>query len=808
MSISLNRAQQVGLDLHQLDRAKRQPNGPKYLLGGKDAQFIFLYHASTSNNAVQVFAVFYPNASARLHVIDPAVRRQAIPNLAETYASLLGKQRQLYGQSEAVSYPASLDFETVYHSNDATALKAISREFGLLEDKSLMVVLSSARDVTYFDRLLPKLSKFPVLTMSPARNAHLLTGLPWQTNAALKVVKRYLSLGPWVDRMVALSDYYDVPIGHIEGDTPLMLADISFARRLIQQDTVLWWSPSDQPDLGGIEGDLLAMEDLPRTDFLAPGVYTNVCLQVTVRNLAVNSVLQSILVNELEGSGGSTAFDSVSHTIDEYKNGESQRDITIGGSQISTHTFSILKNLVKGWLLDKIQGDGQSPASLVIDHFWRWVTSKASQLYDPSLHKFVHGLMRKTFIQLLAEFKRLGSHVVYADFSTILLATSKPPGTAHAYATYITTAVTSHELFQHIYLNTERFYDFLVYMDRANMGGIVCEDPLAVEPPAELPIEMRWNIAQFLPPALQPDFETVIQYFIIELMSIKKKVNGTARAPLRPIQVGPPDASQPQDSVKTQEATMVIEFIQRKLTRKMLRVVGAAQDRQQDDATNPDSDGQFEFPTLPGAHLHMTNPVLEFVKFTCAVFSLAKEYRVEIGLLKRNLLELIGVKEFSQDAIYRNPCEPLKLPNVPCRHCDALRDFDFCRDQDLIPNGLDLNPRWACSNCGGEYDKIAIEFSLIDVARSLEKRFARQDLRCSKCQQIQSDNLSKYCQCSGSYQMTLNRADARKTLKTIVNVSREYKLTRLKVCFLLTLSGSLLTARLLQEVAQTMLNSW
>ncbi|KAJ2921503.1 hypothetical protein H1R20_g15588, partial [Candolleomyces eurysporus] len=789
MAMSLNRAQQLGLDLHQLDRGKRSSN-TKYLSGGKNAQYIFLYHATTANGAVQIFAVFYPNASVRLHVIDPAVRRQPIPNLAETYSSLLEKQQEIYGRNPTVSYPSSLNFETIYHSNDATALKAISRELGLFEDKSLIAVISSSKDVSYFDRLLPKLSKFPVLTMSPSKNAHLLTGLPWQANAAVKLVKRYLSLGPWIDRMVALADYYDIPVGHIEGDTPLLLADISFARRLIQQDSVLWWSPSDQPDLGGIEGNIQMMDDLPRTDFLSPGVYTNVCLEVTVRNLAVNAVLQSVLVNELEGSGGATSFDSVSHTIDEYKNGESQRDITLGGTQVSTHTFGILKNLVKGWLLDKIQDEGHSPAGLVLDHFWRWITSKASQLYDPSLHRFLHGLMRKTFIQLLAEFKRLGSHVVYADFSTILLATSKPPGTAHAYATYITTAVTSHELFQHIYLNTERFYDFLVYMDRANMGGIVCEDPLAVEPPAELPIEMRWNIAHFLPPAVQPDFETVVQYFIVELMTIKKKVNGSNRVPLRPIQSEAPDSTQREDSAKSTETNMVVEFISRKLTRKMLKAVGSLQERQQDDAMDPESDGRFEFPTLPGAHLHLTNPTLEFIKFVCAIFSLAKEYRVEIGLLKRNLLELIGVKEFANEAIYRNPCEPLKLSNVPCRHCDALRDFDFCRDQDLLPNNIDVNPRWTCSNCGGEYDRIAIEFSLIDAARSLERRFAAQDLRCGKCQQIQSDNVSRWCQCSGTYQYTLNKADARKTLKTIVNVAREYKLTRLKEC------------------AQTMLASW
>ncbi|KAG2004624.1 DNA polymerase epsilon catalytic subunit A, variant 2 [Coprinopsis cinerea AmutBmut pab1-1] len=787
--LSLNRAQQTGLDLQQLDTCAS--TSQQYLAEGRTAKHIFLYHATTPNGKVQVFAVFYPNGPTKLHIIDPAVRRQPIPSLDTSYRDLFAKQQQMFGKSNTFPYPTSLSFETVHHSNDVTALKAISRELGLLTDSSLMVVISSNKDVSYFDRLVPRLSKFPVVAMSSARNAHLLNSLPWQSTAGVKILKRYLALGPWLDRMIALADYYDVPIGHIEGDTPLLLSDITYARRLIHQDTVLWWSPSDLPDLGGIEADIQALEDWPRTDFLSPGVYSNVCLEVTVRNLAVNSVLQSVVINELEGSGGTTAFDSVSHTLDDYKSGDSQRDITLGGSRVSTHAFSILKNMLKGWLLDKIQHENNSPACLALDHFWRWVTSKGSQLYDPSLHRFIHGLMRKTFIQLLAEFKRLGSHVVYADFSTILLATSKPPGTAHAYATYITTAVTSHELFQHIYLHTEKFYDFLICMDRANMGGVVCEDPLAVEPPAELAVEMNWNIQHFLPPAIQHDFGSVVQYYIVELYRIRQKINASSRPIIRPMLTSDgPDATQRAAQANDSEKSMIVDFIARKFTRKLLKVIGSVYERQQDDAMSPESDGSFEFPTLPGSHLHMTHPTLELIKFLCAVFSLAKDYTVEIGLLKRNLLELINVREFAQEAIYRNPCEPLKLSNVPCRHCDLLRDFDFCRDLSLLPNNTDVNPRWLCTNCNGEYDKTVIEFSLIDMTKSIEQKFARQDLRCSKCQQIQSDNVSRYCQCSGTYQYTLNKAEAKKTLKTMVNIAREYKLARLR------------------ETAQTLLSNW
>ncbi|RDB26807.1 DNA polymerase epsilon catalytic subunit A [Hypsizygus marmoreus] len=778
-AMTLNRAQQVGLDLSQLGRINSSSSRHSYLDGGKAGKYILLYHACSASAPLHVFATFLPVGPVKLHIVDPATRRQPIGRLQEIYAELLQKRHLSYGHCNSVTYTDTKEFTTTYHSNDVTALKAVSRELGLLEDKSYTVVISSHKDQSYFDRLVPKLSKFPVLSMSKAKAPHTLDVFPWQSHVSQKMLSRYLSMGSWIDRLASLANYYDVPIGHVEGDQPLYLSDISFARRLVDQDIILWWSIGEHPDLGGIENDRRPMEEFPKTEFLSPGCYANVCLEVTVRNLAVDSVLQSVMVNELEGSGGATAFDSVSHTLDEYKDGEAQRDLSLGETNVSTQMFHILKSMIKAWLLDKMQNGLESPATLAIEHFWRWISSSSSNMYDPSIHRFVHGLMRKTFIQMLAEFKRLGSHVVYADFSRILLATSKPPGTAHAYATYITTAVTSHELFQHIYLHTDRFYDFLLFMDQANMGGIVCEDPLALEPPDELSLEMRWNIQTFLPPTLQGDFYTVVQFFIVELFKIKQRTNGASRVPLRALANGGTDPTQ-RDAGKIKEMEAVLEFITRRLTRKLLKVIGNAEERYRDYKMHGEAGGDFEFPVRPGAQLHMAKPVLELIKFVCATFALAKEHQVEIGLLKRNLLELIGVREFANEAIFRNPCEPLKLHNVPCRHCDVLRDFDFCRDPELMPNNIDISPKWLCANCGGEYDRTAIEFALMQMVLTIEVTFAQQDLRCSKCQQIRSDNVSMYCQCSGTQAFTVNKADMRRKLRTIVNIAAVHNLGRLK----------------------------
>jgi len=178
---------------------------------------------------------------------------------------------------------------------------------------------------------------------------------------------------------------------------------------------------------------------------------------------------------------------------------------------------------------------------------------------------------------------------------------------------------------------------------------------------------------------------------------------------------------------------------------------------------NPELD--FSFPILPGSHLNLANPPLEFIKSVCAIFAQAKEFTIEIGILKRNLLDLVGVREFSDEAIFRNPCEPLKLSMVICQHCNNIRDFDFCRDADLFPSNARSITKWKCLMCDCEYDRLAIEFALVDLVHRLEMNFAPQD------------------------QYTLNPVDIRRKLRTIVNVATVHNLPRLKDCAQMTLQN-------------------
>jgi len=48
--------------------------------------------------------------------------------------------------------------------------------------------------------------------------------------------------------------------------------------------------------------------------------------------------------------------------------------------------------------------------------------------------------------------------------------------------------------------------------------------------------------------------------------------------------------------------------------------------------------------------------------------------------LRRNLLRLIGVGDFSDQAEWIDPCLSWTLPEVICKSCNHCRDIDLCKD--------------------------------------------------------------------------------------------------------------------------------
>lgn len=79
---------------------------------------------------------------------------------------------------------------------------------------------------------------------------------------------------------------------------------------------------------------------------------------------------------------------------------------------------------------------------------FRWLRSPKALLYDPALLKTLQNLMKKLFLQLVAELKRLGCIIVYANFNKIIICTRKNNvQDAKTNIQFITASIRNKELF-------------------------------------------------------------------------------------------------------------------------------------------------------------------------------------------------------------------------------------------------------------------------------------------------------------------------------------------------------------------------
>jgi DNA polymerase epsilon subunit 1 len=121
--------------------------------------------------------------------------------------------------------------------------------------------------------------------------------------------------------------------------------------------------------------------------------------------------------------------------------------------------------MVHGWIRD-VTTYQNAFADHQIIHFYRWLRTPSSLLYEPALRKTLHNLMKKLFMQLIAEFKRLGSTVVYANFNRLILCTKKRNiSDAIAYVEYITNSIRARELYHSVDITYSQCWEFLMWLD-------------------------------------------------------------------------------------------------------------------------------------------------------------------------------------------------------------------------------------------------------------------------------------------------------------------------------------------------------
>ena len=777
----LGKGLEQGFDLSALLRSSTQDS---YMLDPSAMRYMYLYHIASGDR--QVFALFSTaRQEARVVILNKTRDAQSLPNIDRIYTEQL-KRKQADSVSDATEsvfeYQDQIKFKIIQvttkrkaHLEIADAVKKWRSEEAA--PTMLLVQSPQQRQLLHDIRIL---RDYPVLSLQPEQEDSNLPPLGWQSFVAKRLVGHYLLLDSWLKHLIELARYGDVPLCNLERDDPKFLIDLAYARRLQRSNVVLWWSDGPRPDHAGHEkddilGPLHDIVDMPAIN--TAGAYTSVCVEIEIQNLVINTILTSSIINDLEGSTESITFNPAA---DEGDGGAFSSKVAFAQAPLIT-----LREMVKAWWAEACRGN--KLADIMVTHLVRWVQSPGSFLYDRSLHYYVQMMSKKAFQQLLTDFRRVGSNVVYASPTRLLLQTSKQDvGNAYAYSQYILKSIQQKPLFHFIGLEIKDYWDFLVWYDPYNYGGKGTSTVDEHTDSATLETIMHWQLSRFLPLPLQPIFEDwVVEY--IELMHQLKRPQAVEADGSTPRMTQLPDTfiSLTEDPTSMKVTNVLTEQFSKPLKKQITSLIR----RQREELLHTELASDWSFPQLPGGSLdrgdnarHSHNPVLELVKALMQVVSLSKPLQLEARLLRKELLALFDVKEFSADARFDNPSASLQFEGLVCDTCTAVRDIDLCRDEDVMPvAGEEVDRPWKCHSCDAEFNRLQLEEKLIGRVQAMVLDWQTQDLCCKKCGMAQGETgvLREHCTCGGEWKGTTDRASVRDRLRVMERVSGVYGLRML-----------------------------
>lgn len=760
-----------GFDLTTLRNAPtRQPYLATLPLGQ-----LYLYHIASGDR--EVFALFTTTRQeARIIVPNRSRDGQALPNIDRIYRESRAERSGEAGDQDwqgLIAYQEELHFIVSQVSTRRKALlelgdavKRIRKE----EATSLMLVIQSPQHRMLMSDV-PILGDFPSLPLALVEEDKQLPPLGWQNFVAKRLVARYLDIGTWLDHLTQLARYGNIPLCNLERDDPRFLIDVAFARRLQHENIVLWWSDGPRPDHAGYEKDdiLGPMETVSMPSVNTAGTYSTVCIDVEVKNLLINTILTSSLINDAEGS------DSVSfNPADSVDDGNHDGALVLHASNTFTSAgIKILREMVKSWQMEACIGNNM--ADVMVSHLVRWISSPDSHLYDRALHYYVQVMAKKAFQQLMTDCRRVGSHVVFASQSRLLLQTTKSEvGNAYAYSEYILKTIKSRPLFLFLDLEVTEYWDYLVWYDSFNYGGQGCTKVIEAEN-QNLDCIMHWQMQSFLPVSLQTVFHDWVVSFI-NIMHERKHPkllpDGTPRHTQLPLQ----NISNDQDS----DVNAVTKVLETDFSIPLKKQITQLVRRQRAEMLHPELASDYAFPVLPGSYLpfEKSNPVLELVKSINQVLSLDRSIALEVRLLRKELLAMFEIREFSEAGRFKNPSASLMVRQVACSDCNLVRDIDICRDDDgHVSDGEQQGPvvRWRCPGCETPYSALAIQERLVADVEALSLAWTIQDLKCAKCARLRVNDFMEHCPCAGSWIETVDASELQKTLKTYGRIGDRFE---------------------------------
>ena len=825
LSPKAGRSATADLEEFRLDELERRTgeDGQAYLPSAS-IRHLFLYHYQEDRRSV--WALLIPALrSGTVWLQQDRVLPAESPALHSLFAA--ERAKKLLRDTAATVPKDGHNLHLRLHTSRKDVAKELGgamREYLSANHGPTFLAVLSPLSTSELGALAPPLRDLPNVKLHISDGTQLFSNhtFHWERVGCIRMLQHYMNSYLYLDSYVGLARYLSVPLGNVPPDHGAWGADLLFARELTAAGHVLWASPTTRPDLGGKEMDDNRLSS-ERADAgrLAEreGLYASVCVELDLGAVPVSALLQSHAIAEKEGAASAIGFDSAgpaSMAVDEMVAGGNRKLLaSYDEGALCAPAFRVLKHLVHAWVRDIAERHNEYADDLV-QHFYRWLLSPSSLLYDPALKRALQQLMKKLTLLLVAEITALGGVVLHATFSRLIVCTKKTdPDAARTWLNYAIKQLQDNHLFRTVDLEPRQTWRLLLWLDFANFAAISTQDS---NQPQEThdddddgtpAVEMNWNLADYLPEEAALGCRTAFNNFIAGFLILVHRFIQQRDADAHNDTLRRAPESQEKDPGKVKDEDEVEEEVGKrsdgvsgKLTRHCRQLVeGELSERLLGLVERVGSVGgggaASAFPSLPGSHLELSNPGLELVKAVCRVVGLDEGLRGVTEKAKRDALRLLGVGAFAAEAEWREPCLAYVLPQVVCSGCNHFRDVDLCRDPHIATvrnadSGAMEGGEWRCAQCRLPYPKGLIEDLLLLHLNQISMGYTLQDLQCVKCKavswkagqwqtrrgfttaifQMKEGEMEGFCECSGEYRLTHSHSELLSQLKTFDSLSK------------------------------------
>ncbi|RZF46596.1 hypothetical protein LSTR_LSTR002928 [Laodelphax striatellus] len=779
---------------------------------------IYIYYQKARTGPRALIGLFISPSKKALIVALDTVRTNQMPALNNLYNTERNtRETDDQYDAEIEEYPSEFKFDVAVETSDQAGWRQVHRALQAYRDEKkgpTLVLLQTQKDYDTINQLCPVLQDFPVVQLQTHDLEPFQDGLDWQRVGAKTAMKHFLTSEAGYNILVEQARYFQIPVGNIPEDQALYAIDLCFGRHLYKNNFVTWCSPTKRPDLGGRETDdqrlQTEVQEMASLENNTSGCYTSVCIQLGIDSLAVNALLQAHHITELEGTTSTTSFDCMPQlSIEEMVSGQGPILSSYDETALTSAAFRILRSMVNSWVRD-VSIKRNVFADYLLMNFYRWIRSPQAFLYDPALHRTLHNLMKKLFLQLVAEFKRLGSTVIYASFNKIILCTKKNSTTdALGYMEYVVSSIRNKEIFHGVQMTYQYCWENLMWLDTMNNGGIKGTLPEGLRQAGEGQLQeltqmtqsqrrlralqqngsdceenvddeleegngnngedpevvMTWNLMDHLPDVLRKiksEFIAVVVSYICAIYKFlkeKEKKSNTPRMRLSGI-IGA-DAQTQTRGLGVGAHEEAPEFAKNLISEQLAPKLFKMTQKLNSKYPSVEVDDGIEKKTL--------RPALEFAKAICRVLNLDKSVNLEVEKLQANLFWLLKVGEFSEQGQWQEFFPSCVLTEVICRNCNDCRDIDLNRD--LHKSVIDDKVMWLCPSCESPYDNTELESLLLDIVQRKLMAYIMQDFECKKCHQIKDNYMKNSCSCAGEFQTVVQSEKIFKHLKTFRNIA-------------------------------------